>query len=320
MRKLIRPKPCLTAVDIGTQEIKLIELKLSNGVPLIHKYASMATPPLREGKLAEEETAQALTRLTDLAGISSREVITAISGAKVITRQMKLPPMEDGALEETVKSEVSKYIPLPVEDLTLRYVKLGLEKGEAEDQLNIMLIAVPTALVEQYYHIFFMAGLTLKAIDLQAFGLWRLFGRTESTRTLAVLDIGSTYSQVLVMKEGKIKFLRGITIGSQAFIQEIAFLNHPEAPGGMHNLALELKRSLDYYCSQRGEETIQRVILTGGGSKLNGVEQYLSRICSVPSQIEIPAHWRSYDQDSEQNTPYDPSYAVSLGLALREVI
>ncbi|MEG6522533.1 type IV pilus biogenesis protein PilM [Desulfotomaculum sp. 1211_IL3151] len=303
-RHLFKQRPCLRAVDIGTYEIKLIELRMSRGVPRIHKYASIATPPPREGTLAEEAIAQVLASLTELAGVKGKEVITAISGARVITRQIKIPFMEERDLEDTVKSEAARHIPLPVEDLTLRYVKLGQEKEEGTDQLNIMLIAVPTALVEQYYHIFFMAGLTPKAIDLQAFGLWRLFGRPASPSILAIFDIGITYSQVLVLQAGEIKFLRGITLGSNA---------------GIHNLALELKRSLDYYCGQRAEETIERVILTGGGSKIKGVESYLSNSCGIPIKVEIPTCWQVYGKKAAQDLPYDPSYAVPLGLALREV-
>lgn len=308
---LMRPRPCLTAVDIGTYEIKLIELKKSRGAYLVNKYASIATPLPRAGKLAEAEIAQAIVRLTELAGVKGKEVVTAISGAKVITRQIKLPLMEDQALEDTVKSEAARHIPLPVEDLSLRYVKLDQEKGAAADQLNIMLIAVPTALVEQYYHIFFMAGLTLKAIDLQAFGLWRLFGRPANPSTLAVFDIGLTYSQVLVLQAGEIKFLRGITLGSNGFSE--ADLT------GIHHLALELKRSLDYYLGQRAEEIIERVILTGGGSKAKGVNQYLSRICGIPIQVETPTCWQAYGKKWTQGFSYDPSYAVTLGLALGEV-
>lgn len=304
-RQLLRPRPCLTAVDIGTYEIKLIELRKNQGVPLIKNYTSLATPPSRAGRLAEEEIAQAIASLTELAGVKGQEVITAISGSRVITRQIKLPLMADQALEDAVKSEAARHLPLPVEELTLRYVKLGQEQEAGVDQLNVMLIAVPTALVEQYYHIFFMAGLTLKAIDLQAFGLWRLFGRPANPDLLAVFDIGSTYSQVLVLQAGEIKFLRGITLGSNA---------------GIDNLALELKKSLDYYCGQRAAASITRVILTGGGSKLRGVEQYLSKICGLPTQVAIPDCWQSYDKKLSQDFPYDPSYAIPLGLALREVV
>ncbi|ABO49564.1 type IV pilus assembly protein PilM [Desulforamulus reducens MI-1] len=333
LQKLIKPRACLTAVDIGTHSLKLVKVKDSQRVPIITTCASIPAPPSREGKLAEQETAQAIGRLVEIAGINDKKVITAIAGSKVITRQIKLPFMEDKALADTVEAEAAKYIPLPVEDLIIRYVKLGREGGT--DLLNIMLIAAPISLVEQYYYIFLMAGLTIKAIDLQAFGLWRLFS-SQNTGTLAVLDIGLTYAQVLIIKEREIKFLRGITIGEQAF-QESSLgqdyyltnlaeeSNQPhnnaliQVPNAIKELSLELKRSLDFYSSQVAGGKVDRVILTGGGCRILGVDKYLSNACGIPVQVEVPVFWQGYGDGKSSDFPYDPSYAVPLGLALREV-
>ena len=51
------------------------------------------------------------------------------------------------------------------------------------------------------YHSIFPGPMVVTAIDLKAFALWRLFGRTEEECT-AILDIGSKTSHLVLVKTG----------------------------------------------------------------------------------------------------------------------
>ena len=304
-----RQKSHLLAIDIGTHSIKLMELKLTRGRPTLSALGSIATPALRDGRLDEEELVKSLTHLVDTTAVSTTEVLTAITGAKVITRQIRLPAMSDEELAKAVLTEAQEHIPVPITDLAIRYVKLGREQMDQAEYLNIMLIAVPTALVEQYYHIFLMAGLKVTAMDLQAFGLWRIFGQEQISNPLAVLDIGYGHSQLVVIKDGEIKYHRGMSEGGRTL----------KDPVGLDNLAREVQRSLDFYQSQPGGIPVTNIILTGGGCNIPGVADYLNNSWSITTEIRVPACWNSFIQDQPSLMQYDPSYAMALGLLLREV-
>lgn len=302
-------KSHLLAIDIGAYSIKLLEMKIDKGRPSISALGSIASPSAREGKLDEEELVIALNQLITTCSVSATEVITAISGTKVITRQIRLPAMPDQELAKAVFSEAQEHIPLPIDDLTVRYVKLSQEQVEQTNYLNVMLIAVPTALVEQYYHIFLMAGLKVTAMDLQAFGLWRLFGQEKDSDALAVADIGYSHSQLMVIKDGEIKFLRGMAEGGRT-------MNEAE---GVDNLAREIKRSLSFYQSQPGSFPVSNMIFSGGSCNTNGFVDGLKERLEVNVEIKTPDCWNSFILDNPSIMKYDPSYAMALGLLMGEV-
>ncbi|WP_073235995.1 type IV pilus assembly protein PilM [Desulforamulus putei] len=355
LQKLLsRQQPCLTAIDIGSHTTKVMEIKRRKGLPYITALGSMPTPPLRDGvKLDEEELARVISRLVETAGVTGTEVITAISGSKVITRQIRVPVMPDAELQKTAWAEAKKHIPLPIEDLTVRYVKLGEESVDGMTHINLMLIAVPTALVEQVYHIFMMAGLKIRAVDLQAFALWRLFGKDQRAATLdkgnaeavAVLEIGAGNSQLVIIKGGEIKFVRVMAAGGNAVIEAIA--GHYRISGeearqlteetttsfparlqldfylrqGIDTLAREVERSLDFYCSQPGSVPVNNILLAGGTAKLTGLADYLTERWGIVTEIKIPDCWNNYILNDQQEAlfEYDPAYAVALGLLMGEV-
>ena len=89
-------------------------------------------------------------------------------------------------------------------------------------------------------------------------------------------------------------------------------------------LALEVKKTIDFYraTAAEGDTTIQKILLAGGGSKLPGLGEFLSRRFEIPVEVFNP-----FRQIEVDNKKFDPDYmkeiipemAVAVGLALRGV-
>lgn len=297
------------AIDIGTYTIKLLEIKVQKGRATIGAMGSIATPPLRDGRLDEAEVATALSQLVKNCAMNTRQVITAVPSTKGMVRQIRVPMMSDQELSKAVLNEAQQHIPRPIQDFTVRYVKLGPERGGDHQHLNVMLVAVPTSLIEQYYHIFLMADLQVTSMDLQPFGLWRLFAREKMEHPLALVDVGHSYSLLVVVEAGEIKFLRTIAEGGSS-TTDVSSLDH---------LAREINRSLSFYQAQPGNNPVGNILLSGGGCKLKGIQQYLTDHLGIPVEDKIPEVWNFLIMDQLSLMPYDPSYAMVLGLLLGEV-
>ena len=89
-------------------------------------------------------------------------------------------------------------------------------------------------------------------------------------------------------------------------------------------LALEIKKTVDFFraTAQEGEQSIQKILLAGGGSKLPGLADFLAKKFEIPVEMFDP--FRQIEVDSRK---FDPDYmreivpemAVAVGLALRGV-
>jgi len=117
---------------------------------------------------------------------------------------------------------------------------------------------------------------------------------------------------------------------------------------GLVELTRELQRSLDFYKTR-----VKRLIITSGGAKLRGLAQFLTGELRIPVQLGIvkcaleasgdvsrlpnqpgakngesaqPGETGPSGESGEPGKPgsntagIDPAFAVSLGLALREII
>ncbi|GAB6156858.1 hypothetical protein JCM39194_00580 [Desulfotomaculum varum] len=349
-RIFTRRQPCLTAVDIGTHRIKAVAMKISRGVLNLAALGSVPAPPAGPAPAAEAELAEALGRLMHTAGLTSHRVIISLPVQQVKTRLLKLPQLTKQAWQARINHEAQEMVGLPAAQLTVRYVKLAEQIDNGLPLSSLLLVALPTSVVEQYYHVFLMAGLRVVGIDLPAFSLWRLFGREADRQiphqALAVIDIGVAAAQLVLVQGGRIKWAGQVAVGSDTITGIIAQnygISRQEArqlleeggrlPPGEEaaSTAPAVQWQLDFYIKEgidRLAEEIYKhlapeqtypgkILLTGGISRLPGLGSYLTQKWGIATEVSTPTCWRSVVD--KHAWAYDPAYAVALGLVMGEV-
>lgn len=350
LRKLAPKRTRFAAVDIGTREIKMVEISATGGKTEVTAFCRVPAPVGELGEAVYEEAlVNALCDMVLSSGIQTKEVITTIGGNKTITRHIHVPALPDRELEAAVRLEAEKFIPAAVGELTIRYLKLGETNRAGERYLHLLLVAAPTTVVYDYYGVFTRAGLIIAAIDLEAFSLWRVFGGLETST--AILDIGASKTQLLVVRDGVLQFTRTIPAGGDLLTRSLAEhygLTFQEAQRvkeeegellgkedatisstaamqvdfslryGLSGLIREIRRSLDFYATQYNAAAIERFIISGGTSKLKGFREFFAEAMETPVDSGAPGIY-GLPEYREEAVSYDPTCAVVLGTALREV-
>lgn len=280
-------------VDIGTSQIKSAEVQINDqGFEIL----SLQECPTPTG--SDDEMILALKKMIP----GARQVITCAGGGDVVCRIVRFPRLKEKELEAAVRYEVESFLSSP-EKMIIRYVPLQPGQGQ-----ELLLLAVQKETVYRYYKIFSMAGLMLTAVDLPAFALWRLFGRkTRDSRV--IIDLGAKFTTIVLVNKGVIRLIRTLSAGGEDIENSAALSGTMEL--FKNALASEIRRSLIYYSNQENV-SVEKVILTGGTSKLAGISNYLQDVIDVPVA-------RGMISDL-QRREIDPTFAVAVGLALREVI
>lgn len=306
-KRLLPEKKHFTGVDIGTDFIRAAEIRIIDGFPEVTALKKLPSPPGVWTDNFDEEGL--VVALKEILNPVYKEVVTCISGEKTVCRIIKLPQMSDKELCSAVGFEIQKFVPTPVEQLVVRHIRLGRrisgpeniwaretkDAGEDQDSQDLLVLAVPLATVYQYHSIFTRAGFTVTAVDLQAFALWRVFGRNTQGVT-AIADIGAKTSHFILLRDGLIRFTRFLPAGGD---------NLPE-------ITKELQRSLDYYSTQENI-AVEKLVLSGGASEFGFLTGHLQRAFGACTGAGSP------EVDFSVSGMYDPAYAVPIGLALREV-
>ncbi len=342
-------------LDISTGSIKVAEVNITKREPILSNVGIIMLPDgvVREGEIDDPAAiAEYIREIWKQNKIGKRKVTLGISNQKVIVRPMDLPYMPEEELENAVKYQVQEFIPIPIEDAIIGYEVVDeYMTGEEERMQTILLAAAHRQMISSFIEAVTGAGLTPVAVELKAFAMVRslikqeyqfLEEEAEPPGSICLINIGSGICNICVVKEGTPRFVRMLMRGGDFFTKtlidrlSISEADAEEIKGGRSSDANanallqreiqvfvgEIRRSLEYYISQTQERDLNKVILSGSGSKMINLPLELNRGLRLPIEIGHPlqnVQLGKLPYNPEDLAELEASIAVCVGLALRDM-
>jgi type IV pilus assembly protein PilM len=341
-------------LDISSNSVKVAEVTIGKGEAVLTNLGIVHIPEgvVRDGEVEDGVTlAEALKELWSLTGIKSKTVTLGIANQKVIVRPIELPYMEKEELESALRFQVQEFIPIPVDDAILDFdIIEEFMTAEEERMLTVLLVAAHKEMIQSFIEVLRAAGLSIAAIDLKAFALPRslipvaaLQTGYEEGEALCLINVGAGITNITILKEGAPRFARFLLRGGDDFVRAVVnrldmqweeaesvrrgMIVNPEATGILEqeivNFVGEIRRSIDYYVAQTQERAFSKVILSGSGSLTVNLAQEMNRGLRLPVEIGRPfqnVQLGKLPYTPEELAEIEPSVAVCVGLALREVV
>ena len=328
-------------LDIGSSMIKVASAKLQGEQIVLQNMALTETPPeaLAEGKLENLDLLAAeLKELLTANNFEATHVVTAISGEELIIRMVEIPSMPAEELAEAVKWEAQEQLPMSLENVILDYEVVNRQENGAYE---LMLVAVDRDIIDSYLELFARLDLKALAIEIEPLALIRSIKSFYAGETLAIIDVGAATTDVSVCNQEQLLFTRTINVAGANITEEVAEnqeldLAEAEEYKRTHNLFGEelgliirnltttIYRSLDYFQVKFKGYSIEKIILTGGGSKLEGFAKHLNEEFGVEvTRLEMLDHLEVEDDAVNTSTELaviNHFLGVALGLALRGVM
>jgi type IV pilus assembly protein PilM len=338
-------------LDIGSTAVRAVELV---GSPLsVVRASQVALPPgaVESGEIRDPAAvAEALKKLWSDGGFKGRQVWLGVGNQRVVVREIALPYLPENELRSSLGFQVQEFIPMPVDDAVLDYNVIGEFEQEDRRMLRMLLVAAQRSMVEFVVQAVSAAKLQPMEIDLIPFALVRSVGATDAALDLeegtveeAVVDIGAHVTNIVVHARGETRFVRILPSGGRDVTMAIARsagveddiaerlkrgeqVDDGPAPQQIRQAALqraaafvdEVRSSLEFYTAQAKDARIGRVLVTGGGSRLEGLFELMRQRIPVPVDPGAVFSHVPHQLDPADVAAAEPLLAVAIGLALPE--
>lgn len=344
-----KQKKLTLGLDIGSYSVKLCEMvDTGNGYKLL-KLGSAQLPEgaVEDGVLQDPGAVGAVisTLLKNLK-IKQKKVAISMSGYSVIVKKINLAVMADEQLAEHIQSEAEQYIPFDINDVYLDYQDLKTNK-EGSDFTDVMLVAAKKDVVNAYLNMLEKIGLQVVVVDVDAFALENSFEINSTLdQNVVLIDIGSSKMSINIIAHGASILARDVVMGSRQITEqmqrqlEMDFAEAEAVKTGnlpaedkqqdieeifINNCTqwiLEIKKAIDFYISNYPDDQINRLVLSGGGSNIKGLDELLTKEIGLAAEVFDPfantARSDNIDPDYLRNIA--PEMAISVGLAIRSVV
>jgi type IV pilus assembly protein PilM len=341
-------------VDIGTSNIKIVQLKPEGDKFHLETYGLVNVAyhiAGKDSKSAMEQTAQILKNLVEKSQATTRKIVASLPNSVVFTSVIELPIIPENELRAAVEFEAKKYVPLPMEEVTLDWNVIQSKKpqkgldtalsnlGRVDSaKQKIILTAVPNMVIENYRKVFDTAGLEPLAMEIEAMSLIRSLVN-EDDKTVLVVDIGAKNTGINLIDYGYLRFSKNINVGGDTVTTSIAQslgINFSRAEQFKKDFGLSpegqqlpsvIKPIIDIIRNEAAQiinlyeskgEGVDQVLLSGAGSKLPGIIDYFS---ATGKPVLLANPWSKVVFSPDLAPVIEPlglNLAVAAGLSMRK--
>jgi type IV pilus assembly protein PilM len=342
----------VVGLDIGSSAVKAVELKGSGKAFKVSAFGIEPVPPdsIVDGAIIDgTAVADAIRRLFDSRGIKTRDVAASLAGNAVIVKKITLPKMTDAELGETMYWESEQYIPFDAKDVNLDYRVMSTGSGVSAGTMDVLLVAAKKEKIADYTGVITQAGRTAAIVDVDAFALQNAYEKNYGLDThavVALINFGASAININILGGGQSLFPRDLSIGGHAYteaLQKELNLSYESAEmlkrglpvSGLtseqarpilrtvnENVLLEIQKTFDFFRSTTQSDRIDRVVVSGGASRVEGFTEMLAERFDVDVEPFDP--FRTIGFEPAKFGLYSAAdvaatSAVAVGLALRRV-
>ena len=337
----------VVGVDIGSHSVKVCQLKRADKAYSIVTLGSAILPEgaVDDGALVEPEVvAPAISNLFKNLKIKNKKVGISISGYSVIVKKVNLAVMSEKEMEDHIMTEAEQYIPFDIQDVYIDFQDLKTNK-DGYERTDVMLVAAKKEIVDDYLKMLESIGLQATIVDIDGFALENTYEyNTPKSDNVALIDIGASKMNINIISKGMSVVARDIVVGSRQLTERIMGefdLEFEEAEALKLGVTppddkekelqeiyssvctqwiFEIKKAIDLYHSNFSDAPLSKLVLSGGGSKVEGLIDYLNQETNIKVERFNPFTNMKFSKrkiDPEYLKMVGPEMAIASGIAIR---
>jgi len=341
----------VVGLDIGSSAVKAVELKPAGKGYKVTAFGAEPVPAdaIVDGAIIDAgSVADAIRRVFDgNKAFKGKDVCASLSGNAVIVKKITLPVMTENELAESIYWEAEQYIPFDIQDVNLDYQILDPGTGpNSRGSMDVLLVAAKKEKIADYTNVIAQSGRAPVIVDVDAFALQNAFEVNyglETGRIVVLLNAGASAININILQGDQSVFTRDISMGGNAYTEavqkelDLSFeaaeqlkkgipvdgATFEEAQPVLHavteNVLLEIQKTFDFFKASASTDQIDRIMLSGGASRVDGFHQMVQERFNAPVEEFDPFRAVTWDEKKLGDASMmAATAAVAVGLALRK--
>lgn len=278
----------IVSFDIDEDFIRIVVGRFTKQKVIVKKLVEAKTPEdcINDGKIINFDGL--LSELEDLISknkIKGKYGSFTTNSTLIINREIMIPKVEEDEFETVVNYEISKYLPINLNDYVIE--TLVMENIENEERVKAYTVCYPKKMARSYLDILKELNLKPYSLDIKFNSLNKIINYSQDINSSdykideqnAFIDIGAKYTDVNIYRSGEVDFTRMIKLGYKSYDENIH-----SSEQQLEYLVEEIERILKFYKNKVRGNKIDKIYLLGDGSRLKGIENYISNRLSIKAE------------------------------------
>jgi type IV pilus assembly protein PilM len=212
---------------MGTHSLKIAEcLRAGEKVTLLNYHIIRLPKGVEPSQILNFQEVATFVRDTLMRlGIGTSDTVSEVTGPWTVSRHLIMPDLVDDEMREAIRWGAKADFPFALEDAIIDFNKLSvLKSGEGEPEAEIITAVATREVVEEQITLLKGAGLKPLFISIPSFSLMQAYRGTQASpwsETAVIVDLGCRSTQIIVLKDGNLKFSREIAVAGDVFTHSL---------------------------------------------------------------------------------------------------
>ena len=248
--------------------------------------------------IKKAEVADKVRQLFKAGKVRAKKVVIGVSGRHCLSRPIILPRLPREMLDEAVKREARRILPVPLEQLYFSWQTIPAPEGKS----YVFLVAIPRNAADTVINTLRQAGLKPSLMDIKPL----LLARVVPEETAVIVDVQPTEFDIVIMSGGIPQPIRTVSLPA-------------EASSWQDKLPLirdDIDRTIKFYNANNPEKPLTNSVPIFASGELAGEPeqcQSLSDKLGYPV-LPLPSLLMKCPEGLDPNR-----YMVNIGLALKRL-
>lgn len=212
----------ITAIEFSDLECRIVAGERIKNRLNIRTLISVPLPPNTDATARVNERSQLLRDALKANKLKVQRAELAIPKNYVMARVVTLPSNSEQEIRGMARFEAERHIPFNAERHIIAFhilADLGVQGSQ------VLLAAIDRPIAQEYLDICSKAGVAVEKLSISSFGLFNGISLADSgaigSRVVAAVNIGNTYTDIVIANNGVVNFTRGASLGLSKLFAEI---------------------------------------------------------------------------------------------------
>lgn len=260
--------------------------------------------------------------------ITAKLATMAVPEAQIYSRLLRFPKdVSQEQLRHTIQVQFSDYLPFEITEVAYDYLRLG----QTNDQIDVLLAAVPITILKSYTALCQQLGYHIQALELESISSARavLSETSKAATSTLLLDLGAhttiaswfdryglcfTFNQALAgeaLTDSIVASLKVPVTEAEQLKQRLGLTGKTASSiqTTLQPLLTQIREGMNYVQQSAGLQT-DRIMLIGGTAQLPGLADWLQ------GQLGVTVELAKLLPGLQTNGIIDGIYYNAIGLAL----
>ncbi|MEK9155890.1 MAG: pilus assembly protein PilM [Patescibacteria group bacterium] len=314
-------------LDIGFETLKLVQLDIAGSSHYLHGACNfiLSDRILEKDHFKDKATTAKIIieacRRAQPNPIRARQIVSTLPETFVFSKTIQIPKRENGDYNSAIAAEVAQFLPVSVDEVYLDYQVLIVHPNES--LVDILVVAAPNKLVDDYAEMARMANLELAALETKPLAVGRALIPANSKDCFLVAQIGTEITRISIWDMGSIRLITTVSVGKNQ-LQETpakseALPTENKADSGATETAISAKtvapiveealNAIKYHQNRDYQpKPVSKIILCGSGACLAKIDQIMTEQIGINCEVVVPKLAGKH----HLNTDFSTAYGLAL--------